>query len=100
MALAFDNRDGVNADEWTDARGFLLEQLDRLYASLQPISMAKFSSIVTFQLGQVALGTGVAPTLGTIAVNAAAPGPKTAAQSGWQQVTLADGTSAYLPYWK
>lgn len=96
MALAFDMRDGVSAEDWPTARGFLVEQLDRLYASLQPISAAKFANIVTFNLGQVALGTGAAPTLGTIGSS----GPKTAAQSGWQQITLADGSTAFLPYWK
>lgn len=97
MPLAFDLRDGVGADDWETARGFLVEQFDRLYAALQPISASKFAAIVTFQVGQAVIGTGAAAT------NAAIGGvgrPKVAAAYGWQQVTLADGSTAYVMLWK
>lgn len=97
MALAFDLRDGVGADDWETARGFLVEQFDRLYAALQPISASKFASIVTFAMGQATGGTGALATNTTIG---GVGRPQLIVAYGWQQVTLADGSTGYVQIWK
>jgi len=88
MAQAFDFRDGVGGPDWETARGYLVEQFDRLYAGLQPVGPVGTGA-------PVALGGGAASTVGTIG----GLGPARAAQAGWLKFTLLDGTTAFVPYW-
>ena len=53
------------------------------------------SGVIDFHYATVALGGGVAPTLGTIGGS----GPAAAAQNSWLKVQV-NGTASYIPIWR